>query len=120
MKIRIGVGLGAGGASDSATFAGAVQCMERLGFDSLWLSEVLTGAVVDPLAGLADSGRLVIVATHDDRLIPLADQIVNLTSAAVNDNTWTPAPVGTSCFGRAPRARRKNTAIAAPAERPAT
>src|SRR6266568_3118728 len=53
MKIRIGVGLGAGGASDSATFAGAVQSMERLGFDSLWLSEVLTGAVVDPLAGLA-------------------------------------------------------------------
>src|ERR1700682_4093574 len=53
MKIRIGVGLGAGGASDSATFAGAVQSMEQLGFDSLWLSEVLTGPVVDPLAGLA-------------------------------------------------------------------
>jgi probable F420-dependent oxidoreductase len=53
MKIRIGVGLGAAGASDSAAFAGAVQCMERLRFDSLWLSEVLTGAVVDPLAGLA-------------------------------------------------------------------
>ena len=30
--------------------------MERLGFDSLWLSEVLTGAVVDPLAGLAFAG----------------------------------------------------------------
>ncbi|MDQ6673379.1 MAG: LLM class flavin-dependent oxidoreductase [Chloroflexota bacterium] len=56
MKIRIGVGLGAGGASDSATFAGAVQSMERLGFDSLWLSEVLTGGVVDPLAGLAFAG----------------------------------------------------------------
>src|SRR5258708_40074058 len=56
MKIRIGVGLGAGGASDSTTFAGAVQSMERLGFDSLWLSEVLTGAVVDPLAGLAFAG----------------------------------------------------------------
>jgi probable F420-dependent oxidoreductase len=56
MKVRIGVGLGAGGASDSATFAGAVQSMERLGFDSLWLSEVLTGAVVDPLAGLAFAG----------------------------------------------------------------
>jgi probable F420-dependent oxidoreductase len=53
MKIRIGVGLGAGGASDAATLADAVQHMERLGFDSLWLSEVLTGAVVDPLAGLA-------------------------------------------------------------------
>src|SRR5579862_807495 len=53
MKVRIGVGLGAAGASDSAAFAGTVQHMERLGFDSLWLSEVLTGQVVDPLAGLA-------------------------------------------------------------------
>jgi probable F420-dependent oxidoreductase len=53
MKIRIGVGLGAGGASDSDTFCDTVQQMERLGFDSLWLSEVLTTPVVDPLAGLA-------------------------------------------------------------------
>src|SRR5579884_4497791 len=27
--------------------------MERCGFDSLWLSEVLTGPVIDPLVGLA-------------------------------------------------------------------
>src|SRR4030088_1937100 len=53
MKIRIGLGLGAAGASDSDTFAAAVEHMERLRFDSLWLSEVLTGLVVDPLAGLA-------------------------------------------------------------------
>jgi probable F420-dependent oxidoreductase len=53
MKIRIGVGLGAGGAADSETFGEVVQQMERLGFDSLWLSEVLTTPVVDPLAGLA-------------------------------------------------------------------
>src|SRR5260370_8415204 len=53
MKIRIGVGMGAAGASDSDTFAATVQQMERLRFDSLWLSEVLTGLVVDPLAGLA-------------------------------------------------------------------
>ena len=32
-----------------------------------------------PAPRLADSGRLVIVATHDDRLVPLADRIVNLT-----------------------------------------
>jgi probable F420-dependent oxidoreductase len=55
MKIRIGVGLGAAGASDSAAFAGAVQHMERCGFDSVWLSEVLTNPVIDPLAGLAFS-----------------------------------------------------------------
>jgi probable F420-dependent oxidoreductase len=52
MKIRIGVGLGAGGA-DSAVFTDAVQHMERCGFDSLWLSEVLATPVIDPLSGLA-------------------------------------------------------------------
>jgi probable F420-dependent oxidoreductase len=52
MKIRIGVGLSTGGA-DSATFTDAVQHMERCGFDSLWLSEVLATPVIDPLSGLA-------------------------------------------------------------------
>src|SRR6266516_2106432 len=39
MKIRIGVGLGAGGASDAEAFVAAVQHMELL--------------VIDPLAGMA-------------------------------------------------------------------
>jgi probable F420-dependent oxidoreductase len=52
MKVRIGIGLGAGSA-DSAAFVEAVRSMEECGFDSLWLSEVLTGGVVDPLTGLA-------------------------------------------------------------------
>ena len=30
----------------------------------------------------ADNGHLVVVATHDERLIPLADQVVNLTPRA--------------------------------------
>ena len=52
MKIRIGVG--AGGASASAEALGElVGGLDALGFDSLWLSEVLTGPVLDPLIGLA-------------------------------------------------------------------
>lgn len=50
MKIRIGVGLGG---LTNGEFGPTVQRMERLGFDSLWLSEVLTTGVLDPLAGLA-------------------------------------------------------------------
>ncbi len=38
--------------------------------------------VVRLLRNLADAGRLVVVATHDDRLVPLADAIVNLTPRA--------------------------------------
>jgi probable F420-dependent oxidoreductase len=53
MKIRIGVGLGAGGASDTESFTATVQRMEACRFDSLWLSEVLTTGVLDPLSGLA-------------------------------------------------------------------
>jgi putative ABC transport system ATP-binding protein len=38
--------------------------------------------VIRLLRSLADLGRLVVVATHDDRLVPLADAIVNLTPRA--------------------------------------
>jgi probable F420-dependent oxidoreductase len=52
MKIRIGVG--AAGASPSVeALAELVTSLEALGFDSLWLSEVLTGPVLDPVVGLA-------------------------------------------------------------------
>src|ERR1041384_2642986 len=52
MKIRIGVGTGGGFARPEPPrelWAG----LDALGFDSLWLSEVLTCPVVDPLIGLA-------------------------------------------------------------------
>jgi len=52
MKIRIGVG--AGGASPTTeALAELVTGLDELGFDSLWLSEVLTGPVLDPVVGLA-------------------------------------------------------------------
>jgi probable F420-dependent oxidoreductase len=52
MKIRIGVG--AAGASPSMeAMAELVTGLDELGFDSLWLSEVLTGPVLDPVVGLA-------------------------------------------------------------------
>ncbi len=38
--------------------------------------------VVQLLRELADAGRTVIVATHDDRLLPLADKVVELTPRA--------------------------------------
>ena len=57
MKVRIGVGLGAA-VRDSEPFAAAVQHMERCRFDSVWLSEVLTTSVVDPLSGLAFAAGL--------------------------------------------------------------
>src|SRR5258705_5630867 len=50
MKIRIGVGAAS---STPDTLAELVTSIDELGFDSLWLSEVLTGPVLDPVVGLA-------------------------------------------------------------------
>jgi probable F420-dependent oxidoreductase len=52
MKIRIGVGAGGAGSAAPA-LAELVTGVDELGFDSLWLSEVLTAPVLDPVAGLS-------------------------------------------------------------------
>ena len=52
MKIRIGVGA-AGASATPAALGELVASIDELGFDSLWLSEVLTGPVLDPVVGLA-------------------------------------------------------------------
>src|SRR5262249_46182042 len=52
MKIRIGVGTG-GASSTAEAMDELVTGLDELGFDSLWLSEVLTGPVLDPVVGLA-------------------------------------------------------------------
>src|SRR5216117_800227 len=52
MKIRIGVGA-SGASSTPEALAELVTAIDDLGFDSLWLSEVLTGPVLDPVVGLS-------------------------------------------------------------------
>jgi probable F420-dependent oxidoreductase len=53
MKVRIGVGLGVDPGDDAAGLAGLVDDLDELGFDSIWLPEVLTAPTVDPLVALA-------------------------------------------------------------------
>ncbi len=54
MKVRIGYGLGtAAGGGGRQRFADLVDGLERRRFDSLWLSERLTGVAPDPVVGLA-------------------------------------------------------------------
>lgn len=55
MKVRIGFGLGtaAAMAADAAAFGPLLDDLERHGFDSLWLSERLSGPAPEPLAALA-------------------------------------------------------------------
>jgi putative ABC transport system ATP-binding protein len=46
------------------------------------LDYIQVDGVLKLIRELADDGHLVVVATHDDRLVPLADQVVNLTPRA--------------------------------------
>ena len=52
MKIRIGIGA-AGASSTPEALSELVTGLDDLGFDSLWVSEVLTGPVLDPVVSLA-------------------------------------------------------------------
>jgi hypothetical protein len=53
MKVRVGFGLGVQGLRKDGTLPELVDSLEGNGFDSLWLSERLTGDAPDPLVGLA-------------------------------------------------------------------
>lgn len=53
MKIRIGFGLGTQSTTrDRERFGVMVDDLERLGFDSLWLSERVNGPALDPVVGM--------------------------------------------------------------------
>jgi probable F420-dependent oxidoreductase len=53
MKIRIGYGLGAQRALTAERFNEMVDALEELRFDSLWLSERVSGDAPDPIIGLS-------------------------------------------------------------------
>jgi probable F420-dependent oxidoreductase len=53
MKVRIGFGFGTRTALNDDGFATVVDALERLRFDSLWLSERIGGEAPDPLVAMA-------------------------------------------------------------------
>jgi len=57
VKIRVGVSVGVGPPGlDGIALASLAGDLDALGFDSIWLPEVLTSAAPDPLIGLAWAG----------------------------------------------------------------
>ena len=52
-KVRIGYGLGTRTRLHDASYGAVVDALERLDFDSLWLSEKLSGEAPDPLVAMA-------------------------------------------------------------------
>jgi probable F420-dependent oxidoreductase len=53
MKVRIGFGLGTGTRLHGPSYGEVVDTLEQLGFDSLWLSERISGDAPDPLVAMA-------------------------------------------------------------------
>lgn len=53
MKIRIGYGLGTQTTNNDESFGTFVEDLERLGFDSLWVSERISGSAPDPVVAMA-------------------------------------------------------------------
>ncbi len=53
MKVRIGYGLGTRTNLHDETYGVVVDALESLGFDSLWLSEKISGEAPDPLVAMA-------------------------------------------------------------------
>ncbi|MEX2293375.1 MAG: LLM class flavin-dependent oxidoreductase [Acidimicrobiales bacterium] len=58
MKVRIGFGLGTRASTDHERFAEMVTTLEALRFDSLWLSERVTGDCPDPIVALGVAAGL--------------------------------------------------------------
>ena len=53
MKVRIGFGLGTRTRLHDGSYAAVVDALESLGFDSLWVSERISGEAPDPLVAMA-------------------------------------------------------------------
>jgi probable F420-dependent oxidoreductase len=53
VKVRIGYGLGTRTQLHDETFGAVVDALEELEFDSLWLSERISGEAPDPIVGMA-------------------------------------------------------------------
>ncbi len=53
MKVRIGVATGAGVADDGAEFLRLVDALDDLGYDSIWVPDIVTTPTLDPIAALS-------------------------------------------------------------------
>ena len=113
VKVRIGFGLGTqGGADEPGSFGDLLDGLEALRFDSLWLSERLTGHAPDPLVALAFAagrtsrlklGTSVLVVPGRNPVI-LAKQLASLDRLSAGRllpavGLGAPSPVEHSAFG---------------------
>jgi putative ABC transport system ATP-binding protein len=65
------------------------------------LDHAQVGGVLDLLREIADEGRMVVAATHDERMVPQSDRVISLgTDAPAQRRSSTTAPVGANAACR--------------------
>jgi probable F420-dependent oxidoreductase len=118
MKVRIGFALSTRGEGYDEQFGQIVDDLERLGFDSLWLSERVSSPILDPLIGLAYAagrtrrlklGTSVVVLPGRNPAL-LAKELASLDRVSHGRllpafGLGAPDPVEHQAFGVAPRER---------------
>ncbi len=75
-KVRIGVAAGAGVIDDPAGYLRLVDALDDLGFDSIWVPDVVTGGVFDPIAALGvATGRRARLKIGSHLIVPGRDPV---------------------------------------------
>ena len=75
-KVRIGVAAGAGVIDDPAGYLRLIDALDDLGFDSIWVPDVVTGAVFDPVAALGvAAGRRARLKIGSHLILPGRDPV---------------------------------------------
>ena len=75
-RVRIGVAAGAGVTDDPAGYLRLVDALDDLGYDSIWVPDVITGAVFDPVAALGiAAGRRTRLKVGSHLIVPGRDPV---------------------------------------------
>ena len=76
MKVRIGVAAGAGATDDAQGFLRLVDALDDLGYDSIWVPDVITTSVFDPIAALGvAAGRSERLKVGSHLIVPGRDPV---------------------------------------------
>lgn len=76
VKVRIGVAAGLGATDDPRGFLTLVDALDDLGYDSIWVPDVITGSVFDPVAALSvAAGRRERLKVGTHLIVPGRDPI---------------------------------------------
>ncbi|MEM7091887.1 MAG: LLM class flavin-dependent oxidoreductase [Actinomycetota bacterium] len=76
MKVRIGVAAGVGATDDAAGYLRLVDALDDLGYDSIWVPDVITAKVFDPIAALSvAAGRRERLKVGSHLIVPGRDPV---------------------------------------------